>query len=518
VLKVSLPWILLIALFVVASIGIILVSSFIHNNSVIYEVPTKDVNIKYEKAPNIQPSIRVKDSKIGPVKFIINMYAGLPKAKLSYLGRIAGEGSAKITNRIMKVLNETAKEWIKHLKSIKEFRVGTLLFIDIPVKVNETTYLVYSVIRTVPLNLELIRKGYKPVIDVEVDLSKHKPTRVIRLNKLKIMCSSCLLKNKTKAFNVIDEGCIVLTCSEGACVCLCTKWVSEKIYGSFEDNFIPVMMVRSIYKYWTEPQTIFEAHLMFSYSDKEVSWFKIFIAFKITGQSIVELREWHAYTKFKFFYSKSFYNNRYTSQQPSFRDDMIVAIGFKGSGSVGLYRRYDSICDCYDCSYEPTDITANITVFDINTQWNGEQYEAEYSYMIDDNPIDNSGFLEKYWKLAISHAELSEVKTGMGENRYLYNGDKYKGVDLALDITDIILSLMTGNPTWAEYVPIYGGIGWSYSEQISQVMYTYLNLWSDYDDYYVFFNVYRTKDKVYADDQETYLKFIYIDVDVYPPS
>jgi len=534
--------VLVFAVLVGASVA--LLSSSLISYS-IDEIRGEGVTVKYASVNPAIPSFIVRlpgpriyvtdlaGRKIAGI--IVNIFAGMPRARITYLGRVAGDGSsATLTPNILrKVRTSIMPEWRSALGNIQGFKTALLTFIDVLVPTKSNKFEVYSFVKTVPVNLGLLDAGYRIMtIKIVVNTAVAKPTEVVGANN----AGTCTnVRGTTKAVSPaiktegteIQEGCEKIFCGKLTCTCYCSKWVLERTYAHIENKLIPIMMARWAQKYYTTPQAMFLADLAFAFNDTVMNWFKIYASAKIAGSPHVTLLQWESFTnKFDFSYAKAFFNSRWTSRGPSFKDDAIVAIGFVGSATLGEFRKYEASCYCgitnSECSssdYRATSVTANITVMDISLRKSGDKWVGTYGYLIDDNLNDGKG-LQKLWALVMGHSKSLSLKTGTGEVRYFYTGSKTSEIDMGVDVGDIVTWFITEGtaktPAWVKDFPLDAGIDWGMRETINGAI--FLHAISYYSDYYVFLSTYKSRDKVYLGNDEVPIKLMYFDIDIYPPS
>jgi len=455
---------------------------------------------------------------------LISMYSALPKAKLAFLGRLSGRGNALElgTGLITGLRDRVVPAWRPVLGGVEGFRASVLAFIDVLVPAGSGRFDVYSFVKTIPINLGLVSAGYGIAsIRVTVNTAAVKPTEVLDLSKVEVRVASAGSWSQ-HSLGAEEAGDCLSICADAICVCYCTAWKLEKTYVHVEDKLMPIVMVRVPQKYYTTPQAVSTIYESFSFSDREVSWFKVFAAAKVTGNPHVELMDWESYTKFNFFYSKTFYNSRWINDKPSFRNDAIVAIGLKGSATLGEFRRYEAVCECSFCSdsdYHPTDTTANLTLIDISARYTGDGWEASgYGYVIDDTLGDGKG-LEKLWNLMVTHSEIADSKGGANEVRYEFQGYANNEVDMGVDVLDL-LSFFVGGKVGelAKYFPVNAGIGWGTSEEVSNHVEIYVKNYYECSGYYIFLTSYVSKDKVFLNGDGVKLKLMYFNADIYPPA
>jgi len=349
------------------------------------------------------------------VGIVVNVFGGMPGARLTYLGRVAGNGnSASLTSNIMrKVGTDILPKWRSTLGSTQGVKTALLTFIDVLIPAKNGEFEVYSFVRTIPINLGLLSRGYRIVsIKVTVDTAAVEPAEVISAGNVSTGANAG--KVPKAALNTLNtEGaeigkkCETLFCGRFTCVCYCSKWVLERTYAHIEDKLIPpIVMARWARKYHTAPQAMLLADLAFAFNDTVMNWFRIYASVKIAGSPHVTLLQWESFTnRFDFSYAKAFFNSRWVNRAPSFRDDAIVTIGFIGSATLGEFRKYEAYCYCgltnSECSsndYRATDVTANITIMDISLRKSGDEWVGTYGYLIDNNLNDGKG-LQKLWAL-----------------------------------------------------------------------------------------------------------------------
>ncbi len=496
------------------------------------ELPGEGVTVKYVSVNPAVPSfiVRLPEPRIHVTDLagkriagiIVNVFAGMPRARVKYLGRVAGRGdSAALTPTVLgRFRASVVPEWRSALGSTRGFKAALLTFIDVLIPAGRNSFKVYSFVKTVPVNLGLISAGYRIAsIDVTVNTAAVKPTEVLNMSRVKTTSTAPISRQGLSAEGPSD--CISF-CADLACSCFCTEWRLEKTYAHIENKLIPIVAVKISRGYYTTPQTVSMVFESFSFKDTEVSWFKLYAAAKITGNPHVELMDWESYTKFNFFYSKAFYNSRWINEKPSFRDDAIVAIGFAGSATLGEFRKYEATCECSFCSesdYHPTDTTANITFIDISAKYTGSTWEAaSYGYIIDDVLGDGNGF-EKFWNLMISHSEIADSKSGTGEVRYQFQGYINNEVDMGVDVVGLLSFFVEESASkLAKHFPVDAGIGWGVGEKIVNNVEIYVQNHYEYNNYYMFLTNYECKDKVFIGNDEVQLKLMYFNINVYPPS
>ncbi len=538
---------LIIAVLVVASSLVVTI-----NASAVYIVnafPSEGVEVKY-LPPNPplwrffaglpQPKIVVIDASGKQIAgVIINFYAPKPRAELMYIGSLASRGSAiALPLSFTQILeNRLAPAWKRVLGSVEGFRVGIIAFIDV-LTPSKKGFNVYTFVKSIPIRLDYVAKGYRIAsITIRIDTSKAKPVEVIEKSKAMKIASTCRkssylknieLRNLASTPSEIGKNCVVLFCGFLTCTCYCSKWVLEKTYAHIENALIPVVMARWARKYYTTPQAVGYVYLLFNFSEDTVKWFRVYASVKMSGSGKVYMIEWQSYHKdFDFSFAQGFPNGRWwpSNDKSVFHDDAIVAIGFRGSATLAEFRKYEAYCYCgllkNECSasdYKPTDVTANMTIMDINTKKENGVWKGEYDFEVDDVLGDGKG-LEVLWNLAISHAEQMGVISSKGELDYNYAGLSKSEIDMGIDIVDLVLMFLKAKGMSSNAIsdfPINVGLSWG--EEITRKDIIVLHVKSIYNDYYIFATMFKSKDKVYINNQNIPTRLMYFDIDVYPPS
>ncbi len=529
---------------VLVGVSVALLSNLLISYS-IDKFPREGITVKYASVNPAVPLfvIRLPEPRIyvtdlagkGIAGIVVNVFAGMPRARITYLGRVAGNGnSAALTPNVLgKVRTDVLPEWRSALGSTKGVKTALLTFIDVLIPLGNGKFGVYSFVKTVPINLGLISTGYRIAsIRVAVDTALVKPAEVITASNVSTGTNAGEAPKaafgtvKTEGMEV-GKKCETLLCGKLTCVCYCSKWVLERTYAHIEDKLIPIVMARWAQKYYAAPQAVFLADMAFAFNDTVMNWFRIYASAKITGSPHVTLLQWESFTnKFDFNYAKAFFNSRWVNRAPSFKDDAIVAIGFKGSAMLGEFRKYEAYCYCgltsSECSssdYRATDVTANITVMDISLRKSDGRWTGTYGYLIDDNLNDGRG-LQRLWALVMEHSKPLSLKAGTGEVRYFYTGSKTSEIDMGIDVGDVVAWFITEGVakalTWVKNIPLDAGIDWGAKETINGAV--FLHVISYYPNMSVILTTYGSRDKVYIGNDEVPLKLMYFDVDIYPSS
>ena len=537
---------LIIAVLVVASSLVVTI-----NASAVYIVnafPSEGVEVKY-LPPNPplwrffaglpQPKIVVIDASGKQIAgVIINFYAPKPRAELMYIGSLASRGSAiALPLSFTQILeNRLAPAWKRVLGSVEGFRVGIIAFIDV-LTPSKKGFNVYTFVKSIPIRLDYVAKGYRIAsITIRIDTSKAKPVEVIEKSKAMKIASTCRkssylknieLRNLASTPSEIGKNCVVLFCGFLTCTCYCSKWVLEKTYAHIENALIPVVMARWAKKSGSEPQAISVVSLGFTFSESSLSWLRIYASVKVPGSNEVHMLEWKSFEGgFDFRYGMTFYNKRHSpwaaSLRSSFLDDAIVAVGFYGSATLAEFRKYEAYCFCGllkdECSasdYKPTDVTANMTIMDINVKKENGVWVGEYDFEVDDVLGDGKG-LEVYWNLAMEHAEPIRV---VGNVRHLYYelpSVKVKESEMGIDIADLILFFLKGKGVSKviKDFPIDAGIEWE--SKTTSVSTATIFVDAPFGRHYVAATIYESRDKVFINGKNVPLELAYFDVGVYP--
>ena len=506
--------------------------------------PSEGITVKYTSSnPAIpsyiigspEPRVRVVDLAGRSIAgVVVNVFAGMPGARIAYLGRVAGDGgSAVLTPSILRrIRTYLIPTWRSVLGSVQGFKDSLLIFIDVLTPAKGGGFKVYSFVRTVPINLGLLSSGFKVMsIEVTVNTSAVKPVEVLGTGNLSVRpatvrAGGAVSTVKTEGMEV-GKKCVTLFCGELTCTCYCSKWVLERTYAHIENKLIPVVMARWARKYYTAPQAMFFTTLAFGFNDTVMNWFKIYASAKIAGSPHVALLQWESFTnKFDFSYAKTFFNSRWVSREPNFKDDAVVAIGFTGSATLGEFRKYEAYCycgltkpECSDSDYRATNVTANITVMDISVRKSGGRWVGTYGYLIDDDLSDGKG-LQGLWGLVMRHSKPAGMKAGVGGVWYLYMGSKTSEIDMGIDVGDVAAWFITGGAakvaSWIRDFPLDVGIDWGVKEVVNGAI--FLNSISYYSNYSMFLTTYESRDKVYLGNEGVPLRLMYFDIDLYPPS
>ena len=453
----------------------------------------------------------------------VSLYAGLPGARAAFLGRLSGRGGVVVLRQGLAagLRERVMPAWRSVLGGVEGFKAGVLAFIDVLTPAGGGRFEVYSFVKTIPVNLGLLSRGYSIAsIKVTVNTAVVKPAEVLNLSGVKAV-EGGLTGGHALSAGEGSGGCIPLR-ADGVYAYYCVAWRLEKTYAHIENKVVPIVAVRVPRKYYTAPQAVSTIFESFAFKDTGVSWFRVYAAAKIAGDPHVELMEWESYTKLDFLYSKAFYNSRWLSDRPSFRDDAIVAIGLKASAALDEFRKYEAVCGrspCSDSGYRPTGVTANITLIDIPAKYSrGRWVSTGYGYVIDDSLGDGRG-MERFWKLMTAHSEVVDSGGGAGEARYQFQSYKERDVDMGVDVVDL-LSALAGIDAGklAKYFPVSAGFGWGDGEKSSNVVEIYVKNYYVYSNYYVFLTNYVCRYKAFLGDDGVQLKLMYFDADIYPPS
>jgi len=479
-----------------------------------------------------KPKIYVTDAAGRRVEgVIINLFAGLPNAEVRYLGSTAGNGgSAPLTPAILsRVRSAITPEWRSALNGLRGFKTALLAFVDVLVPAGGNALKVYSFVKTIPLNLWALYTGYRlTAVKIVVNTSAAKPLETLRPAKPAGGAGVAPKEVLGSRYSSILNNCVIRFCTKSGCEIYCSKWVLERAYAHLTDRLIPIVMVRWARGYDTLPEYMLSAALAFRFSANTLDWLKIYASAKIVGEPHTLMLQWEFFkNNFYISYARTFINKRWLKSSVSnpgavlFRDDAIVAIGTYGSVLLGMYRKYvaSGFCGLGSCSkYRPTDVTANITILDLNLRKSGGEWVGKCNYTIDDNLSDGKG-LQSLWALAMRHSRPAGLEVGKGNVGYTYVVIHSSGIDLGIDVGDLA-ALAGGSPTkalrWLKDFPVYVGVEWESGININGAIIVAAATASS--ELYMFMTNYTCKDRVCVGSECLPLKTAYYDIAIRPPS
>jgi len=479
-----------------------------------------EVIISYVRGPNPLtgnlPVIQVADASGNSVDaLVINVFAIMPHTNVRYLGAVGSDGDAVIVlhDIVSKLNNEVIPAWGNELKHLGGFEASLLLFIDVIRELSNGTYAAYPQVKAVPLNLQLLSKGYRlNSITIKINTSAIKPS-IIALN-------TTTPHIKSASLNITNQGCVVLHNGSGNLV-YCAEWKLQRECAHLENTLIPVIVLRIPRGRFTDPQRIFEVQSFLILEGVSPTRLGMHAGIRLSNAPQDSYESIEVFTNFSFTYMSSFFNRRWTSERVQFTDDAIIVVGFKGSIALDSFRKYDALCKgselrCPEGKYSPTDTIANITLTTINVTYDGLRWVVALGYDIDDTVGDGKGW-DRYWSLAKEHARLGGTSAGVGEATYFYRGNANNENYVGIDVADLV-TMITGNHELSSYFPIDAGIGFGSKDTSAQIVNVHVRNENQYSDYYVCIDSYVSRDEVYIDGTYTHLKLMLFDVEDYPPS
>jgi len=487
--------------------------------------PGGDVIVTYVRGPpflaNHAPLLKIVDSSGARVDgVIVNLFAVMPGAELKYVGGAGASGDTLLIppQALLKVLRDVIPAWRGRLGSLRGFEFSLLAFINILRRAGNGTYLTYPYVTTIPINPLKMVNGYAlNSITIKVNTKSLKPSAISSLTHINKEVVTQLTSNEQ---NIIGPKCVTLR-GRPEDITYCVEWRLEKEYAHLENTLIPIMALRIPYGYYTNPQAVYEADLLFSLREKSLAYLKVYAGIKLSSETQISYESTEKFTDFSFLYYTHFYNKRWALKKPSFMDDAVIVVGFKGSATLGLFREYDAFCEndvpwCPEQDYVPTSTTANITLMSINVVYDGSRWVAAgYGYGVDDVIGDGVGW-EKYWNLARTHAYPEKTVAGLDNVTYFYesyeNSESFVGIDLVA-----LISMVLKNPETASYFPVDAGIGFGAKSTSARVFLA--SVWNadQYSDYCVYITSYVSRDEVQIDGVSTHLRLMLFDVEDYSP-
>ena len=270
-------------------------------------------------------------------------------------------------------------------------------------------------------------------------------------------------------------------------------------------------MAVALYDYYPpppEPIYIHDVTLLFKYTDTTNEWLKTYISAKIVGLNNPELILYNIYVKHELMYRTTLYNSEfedYIDENHTFTNDFIAGVGVYGSGLVGTYRKYEATGICgliSDNDYTATDVTANMTVFDIDAKYENGRWTADTDYELDKN-IDNQGLLEKYWNYLSMNSEYNSTEVSDNYFTYIYDGYSDKEVDLSIGLLELVVSFLTETLSWTEYFPFDVALGWGAKEGESAINELLVNTPTALETFTTYLKIYETK-TIYIYNEDNY--------------
>ena len=513
--------------------------ALLNNLAVSYsiDVSPSGVSVKYVRVNPLvphfmvrvpKPRIRVTDAAGKQIAgVIVNIFAGLPQASVTYLGSVSGErGSALLPPEILsKVRHLLTLKWRSALGSVSGFKTSLLAFIDVLVPAGKGAFRVYSFVKAIPVNLWMLAQGYRiAAIKVTVNTAEVKPT-VVKLSSPAPLGKGggegAVSGGVESTYSEVGSSCYLVRVLKGTLVYYCSKWVLEKTYAHITNKLIPIVMARIS----AFPQALGSISMFFHFSDSTLSWFKIYMSVKVWGSAHVTLQPWQLFKdNFNFGYSMVFANSMWSSDKPSFKGNAILGIGFYGSAFLGEFRRYEAIryCTYGECvgAYHPTSVTANITLFDINAVKEGGTWKGRYGYVVVNNPSMNAG-LGRFWELMMSHSTAGVKVCGRSYAQYYYDGINGNGVDMGVDLLDFLALFMPHDEfsKVSEGFPLDVGISWGCKNTLKSAILIFAKTYfgNYFKNYYVLLRGRVLNGVLYVGSSPVKLEAMYFNIYAYPP-
>ncbi len=475
------------------------------------------------------PLIKINDvtgRKI--VRVYTTIYALTPSGKgIEFVGTMSSPNTTVILNeKTFLKLKNISNKWFKVMGNLlRNTRISLIIFTDI---IDEDGRL-YSVEHFVPINYHLVKKGYKPQIVLTTDVSRLKPLKRIEKNRLSLDTQylGCKLRQGTEA-TVSDEtgeSCTPL-CEYHAnlcvCDCYCSIWKLEKVY---EVSTVPIPII--VFNTSTRKSYVYDAvALSFDIEDDTVNSLVALAAVK-PGDLPPQLEfGWQLYLdeiNFAASFLKIFENLRHKQESSGgeFFDDAILSIAIRGNITYGLFRRYertgtcsDGVCLCCDNKeFKPTeDIKEDMHWIPIVVPTgNPNEYTFIIEALVDDEPRDNNGYLEKYYRYIKNNIKtsVSDMKTGefsLATRTVSY--DTYD-IELGFDATAIlkVLGINVDAPDLAILGLAVEHTGIHHSD--AKIGVSIAECYSPSTTYY---NLYESSKAYWLEDNQISIPLFYVDV------
>ena len=371
------------------------------------------------------PFIEVTDSSGRPLKAVVNIYGIEPGARLTYIGGSGGTGVLRLNPSEFGKLKDVMSEW-RSRGLFKGYRDGFIFFID---AVDDKGRL-YTAIKVIPINVDKVLQGLIPDVKITLNLQAMKPVKNVRLEKITKITT---IKQSSKAgagsaSSGILTNCVNIYGEESVGLTYCTTWKVENLYRHGGSAFIPLITVRS-----DSPTAwrVFEIMALYLVTNINSSmWIGITAVGTVSINNGVtyESPEVFGYSfqidpkvaGFVTFNEEDFSNARWVFQPVKFSDDVIVSIGTYGSLGIGKFRKYEKWCGSGSCditSWQPTNEVAYISFSNVNMSYDpsANKYVAPSAYMVDDEPGDGNGFLDRYLSEISDDLEYWKSFYGIGE-------------------------------------------------------------------------------------------------------
>ena len=503
------PLALLVA---ISLLALVHMHTVLNKEAVIRESLSKSVVVEYRLGHEKSSVVVIHGSMVKKLSlFIANLYVGLPNAEIRYLGLALGDrnGRARLSSATLEALLDARSEWLRttDMKTLDKIRVPLLVIVDVLVRANLTSYKIYTFITTVPLSLELIEKGYEPLIRITLGPDNVIQTGIVNFEKL-IQLKSPSPCNDSVGQLLFKQLCNPLYCVHGEVprIRFYLEWSKEGPGEGFRERLIPIIMLRI-----NNSRIAAEIPLqdtMFSMKSKGLG-LRLFASAAMPGKKTVYL-PWIIYGGVRIEYAKAFVNKRHSLGRYEFLDDSIVAIGVMGSGSVfSLSRRMVIERGCpggaarrYVYSDEAS---IKLAIYDIALHQDRDgELAARYSYMVDDVLGDNKG-LERLWNSVAEHLEPYMCKTGRGEVHYVYSGDPGDDIDLAIPLSSLVEYYNGATQTQPNWLST--GVSWGRGAQGVVMALAFLN-----NNSAIGYCIYRLRENTYLYDRLIHPIMMYIDV------
>jgi len=388
--------------------------------------PSYGVRVDFVRPPLIStgptlPSIEVTDSSGRPLKAVVNIYGIEPGARLTYIGGSGGTGVLRLNPSEFSKLKDVMSEW-RSRGLFRGYRDGFIFFID---AVDDEGRL-YTAVKVIPINVDKVLQGLIPDVKIALNLQAMKPVKNIRLEKITTIKQSSKAGAESAPSEILTN-CVDIYGGQGVGSSYCTTWKVEELYGYRENTFIPLITVKSNY---LTAWRIGEIITLYGLVNTNSEWVGLIAVGTVSTNNGVtyespkvlgySLQLDSKVVKFEIFDEEDFHNTRWVHLSIEFRDNVIVSIGTYGSLGIGKFRKYEKECESGFCDitpWKPTNEIAYISFSNINMSYDpsANKYVASSAYMVDDEPGDGNGFLDKYISSISGDLEYWKSFYGIGE-------------------------------------------------------------------------------------------------------
>jgi len=387
-----------------------------------------------------------------PLPVTVSVYIIEPPFTIRELGFYHGRGVVKLDyDKLVQVY----RKWIAYLREKgvdpSAVEIGLILLANA-----HTRNGIYHIFRIVPIKPIRLLKGYSITIEIREDLRKRKPLvtreeieKIIEKLRSKYVAANRTLLRASLSHASLDEFPPTL---EQGCICdwysgcTCWYWKPYKIYYiSKKPIGIPIIMVH-VSELSQNSLEIVTPRIIF-YSEEETSDYVAFgtsfaintesgISYEMPGFSIV-LGVPDGYESWIWLnYYEDFRNGL------NFTGDALIGFGFKGYVAFAEYREYICEYPSPETPWAPTycywgDKWANATIAAPEMRNNS----LVGWYMIDDNPYDGQGYLERIWNIV----------NRLWEYNYKYYG--YRKSMLSIASLDVVKQIKT-EPLFSASIPV----------------------------------------------------------------